>query len=39
VCRCDLTTVDADGTQTLCAVAQGSVAVTEPAPATERDAS
>ncbi|MEY9996435.1 acyl-coenzyme A thioesterase PaaI-like protein [Streptomyces sp. V4I8] len=39
VCRCDLTTVDADGTQTLCAVAQGTIAVTEPAPDTERCAS
>jgi uncharacterized protein (TIGR00369 family) len=27
VCRCDVTTVDADGTPTLCAVAQGTVAV------------
>jgi uncharacterized protein (TIGR00369 family) len=28
VCRCDLTTVAEDGTETLCAVAQGTVAVT-----------
>ncbi|MEV7136689.1 PaaI family thioesterase [Streptomyces tauricus] len=27
VCRCDLSTVDAEGTQTLCAVAQGTIAV------------
>lgn len=39
VCRCDLTTLDADGTQTLCAVAQGTIAVTGPTPDTERDAS
>ncbi|MFF6981664.1 PaaI family thioesterase [Streptomyces sp. NPDC008343] len=38
VCRCDLTTVAADGTTTLCAVAQGSIAVTEPARDSERDA-
>lgn len=30
VCRCDLSTVDADGAETLCAVAQGSIAVLEP---------
>ncbi|ANS62786.1 putative phenylacetic acid degradation protein [Streptomyces lincolnensis] len=29
VCRCDLTTVDGDGTEALCAVAQGSLAVVE----------
>ncbi|MFF9133464.1 PaaI family thioesterase [Streptomyces sp. NPDC014806] len=28
VCRCDLTTVAEDGTETLCAAAQGTVAVT-----------
>lgn len=28
VCRCDLFTLDAQGAQTLCAVAQGTVAVT-----------
>ncbi|MFE1337227.1 PaaI family thioesterase [Streptomyces sp. NPDC058733] len=28
VCRCDLTTVAEDGTEALCAVAQGTVAVT-----------
>ncbi|MGF0175580.1 PaaI family thioesterase [Streptomyces sp. Marseille-Q5077] len=38
VCRCDLTTVAADGTTTLCAVAQGSIAVTEPTRNSERDA-
>ncbi|MGI5380008.1 PaaI family thioesterase [Streptomyces sp. CA-251387] len=38
VCRCDLTTVDGDGVTTLCAVAQGTIAVTEPTPETERDA-
>ncbi|MFE9685747.1 PaaI family thioesterase [Streptomyces sp. NPDC002701] len=27
VCRCDLSTVDAAGTETLCAVAQGTIAV------------
>ncbi|MBX7554746.1 PaaI family thioesterase [Streptomyces sp. NPDC004232] len=31
VCRCDLSTVDDDGTRTLCAVAQGSIAVDVPA--------
>ncbi|MFE0518342.1 PaaI family thioesterase [Streptomyces sp. NPDC058954] len=30
VCRCDVTTVDGSGVRTLCAVAQGNVAVTEP---------
>ncbi|MFE7172310.1 PaaI family thioesterase [Streptomyces sp. NPDC057616] len=30
VTRCDVTTVGADGTQTLCAVAQGNIAVIEP---------
>ncbi|NYV78499.1 thioesterase, partial [Streptomyces sp. UH6] len=30
VCRCDLVTVAADGTESLCAVAQGSVSVLEP---------
>jgi uncharacterized protein (TIGR00369 family) len=30
VCRCDLSTVDDDGVETLCAVAQGTVAVPEP---------
>ena len=30
VCRCDVTTVDGAGVRTLCAVAQGNVAVTEP---------
>lgn len=29
VCRCDLTTVAGDGTEALCAVAQGSLAVVE----------
>ncbi|MFI7407350.1 PaaI family thioesterase [Streptomyces sp. NPDC049627] len=38
VVRCDLTTVDGDGVPTLCAVAQGSIAVTEPTRGTERDA-
>ncbi|WP_437053924.1 PaaI family thioesterase [Streptomyces sp. enrichment culture] len=28
VCRCDLTTVDETGAETLCAVAQGTIAVT-----------
>ncbi|MGW0599273.1 PaaI family thioesterase [Streptomyces sp. NPDC002776] len=28
VCRCDLITVDSQGTETLCAVSQGAVAVT-----------
>ncbi|MFC5213815.1 PaaI family thioesterase [Streptomyces coerulescens] len=32
VCRCDLTTIDTDGTSTLYAVAQGTIAVTETAP-------
>ncbi|MFC5185922.1 PaaI family thioesterase [Actinomadura harenae] len=27
VCRCDISTVDGDGVETLCAVAQGSIAV------------
>lgn len=31
VCRCELSTIDGDGTRTLCAVAQGSIAVTGPA--------
>jgi uncharacterized protein (TIGR00369 family) len=30
VCRCDLIAVAADGTESLCAVAQGSVSVTTP---------
>ncbi|NUR00873.1 MAG: PaaI family thioesterase [Streptomyces sp.] len=30
VTRCDLITIDAAGTQTLCAVAQGNIAVIEP---------
>lgn len=30
VCRCELHTVDAEGVQTLCAVAQGTVAVPAP---------
>ena len=30
VTRCDLTTIDAAGAQTLCAVAQGNIAVMEP---------
>lgn len=30
VCRCDVTTVDGAGVRTLCAAAQGNVAVTEP---------
>ncbi|GAA2472990.1 PaaI family thioesterase [Streptomyces longisporus] len=30
VTRCDLITIDADGAQTLCAVAQGNIAVIEP---------
>ncbi|MGW6731015.1 PaaI family thioesterase [Streptomyces sp. NPDC055013] len=38
VCRCELTTVAADGTTTLCAVAQGSIAVTDPTRDSERDA-
>lgn len=38
VCRCDLTTVESDGTTTLCAVAQGTIAVTEATRDTERDA-
>ncbi|MFV2172889.1 PaaI family thioesterase [Actinomadura sp. LOL_016] len=29
VCRCDVSTVDADGAETLCAVAQGTAAVLE----------
>lgn len=33
VCRCELYTVDGDGVQTLCAVAQGTIAVPEPPPA------
>ena len=33
VCRCDLSTVDSEGAETLCAVAQGSIAVLEPVPA------
>ncbi|MFI9624452.1 PaaI family thioesterase [Streptomyces sp. NPDC052042] len=31
VCRCDLFTVDSEGNQTLCAVAQGTIAVAETA--------
>ncbi|MEV0173659.1 PaaI family thioesterase [Streptomyces sp. NPDC050803] len=31
VCRCDLVTIDASGTQTLCAVAQGNIAVIDTA--------
>ncbi|MET7478371.1 PaaI family thioesterase [Streptomyces sp. NPDC005648] len=31
VCRCEVATVDGGGVRTLCAVAQGNVAVTEPA--------
>jgi len=31
VSRCEVTTIGADGTQTLCAVAQGNIAVIEPA--------
>ncbi|MFJ4429093.1 PaaI family thioesterase [Streptomyces bobili] len=31
VCRCDLTAVDSEGVETLCAVAQGTIAVPEPA--------
>ncbi|MFC4057376.1 hypothetical protein ACFOWE_03675 [Planomonospora corallina] len=27
VCRCDLSTVDGEGAETLCAVAQGTIAV------------
>lgn len=30
-CRCDLSSVDAQGTETLCAVAQGTIAVPDPA--------
>ncbi|HIY42719.1 MAG TPA: PaaI family thioesterase [Candidatus Nocardiopsis merdipullorum] len=30
VCRCDLLVVDDQGTETLCAVAQGTIAVSEP---------
>lgn len=30
VCRCDLATVDGDGAETLCAVAQGTIALTGP---------
>jgi uncharacterized protein (TIGR00369 family) len=32
VCRCDLSTVDGEGVETLCAVAQGAIAVMEPPP-------
>ncbi|WP_367322103.1 PaaI family thioesterase [Streptomyces sp. HUAS ZL42] len=32
VCRCDLSSVGADGVETLCAVAQGSIAVPEVTP-------
>ena len=28
VCRCDLSTLDAEGSQTLCAIAQGTIAIT-----------
>ncbi|MFJ7074063.1 PaaI family thioesterase [Streptomyces sp. NPDC098781] len=35
VCRCDLTTLGADGAATLCAVAQGTLAATDRAPAPE----
>lgn len=38
VCRCDLTAVDTDGTTTLCAVAPGTIAVTESLRDTERNA-
>lgn len=31
VCRCDVSTVDASGTRTLCAVAQGNIAVIQSA--------
>ncbi|GEC02904.1 hypothetical protein SSP24_05590 [Streptomyces spinoverrucosus] len=34
VCRCDLFTLDGGGAETLCAVAQGAIAVPEPASAT-----
>ncbi|WP_046729940.1 PaaI family thioesterase [Streptomyces humi] len=30
VCRCDLVSVDADGTETLCAVAQGTISFAPP---------
>jgi uncharacterized protein (TIGR00369 family) len=30
VCRCDLYAINAEGVQTLCAVAQGTIATTEP---------
>lgn len=30
VCRCDIVTVDGTGTESLCAVAQGTIAVTTP---------
>ncbi|MFD0903382.1 PaaI family thioesterase [Actinomadura sediminis] len=33
VCRCDLSTVSGDGTELLCAVAQGTIAVPEARPA------
>ncbi|MFC9131118.1 PaaI family thioesterase [Streptomyces sp. NPDC057099] len=32
VCRCDLSVVDSAGAETLCAVAQGTIAVPEPSP-------
>ncbi|MFG3257199.1 PaaI family thioesterase [Streptomyces sp. NPDC048172] len=32
VCRCDMSAVDEEGVETLCAVAQGTIAVPEPAP-------
>ncbi|MGW0825404.1 PaaI family thioesterase [Streptomyces sp. NPDC002845] len=38
VCRCDLITVAADGTRTLCAVAQGTISVTDTTSRTEHRA-
>ncbi|MBD0421851.1 PaaI family thioesterase [Streptomyces sp. TRM S81-3] len=35
VCRCDISSVDADGVETLCAVAQGTIAVPERAAETD----
>lgn len=39
VCRCDLATVDGGGVATLCAVAQGAIAVADPADGGERPTS
>lgn len=30
ICRCDISAVDADGTETVCAVAQGTISVLQP---------